>query len=181
MSNTKSLPSIDYLRKRLRYEPETGKLFWLDYEGMPPMWRSRWAGKEAFTYLVDKGYRVGKLDGVLFLAHRVAYAIHHGESPDDQIDHINGVKDDNRIGNLRVVSHQENHRNKPMRSDNTSGITGVVWDKTKRKWRAQIKMNGRGVTLGYFETLDEAAAVRKETSAKYGFTERHGTKAEKVE
>lgn len=180
MSNTKSLPSIDYLRKRLRYEPETGKLFWLDYEGMPPMWRSRWAGKEAFT-CKDKGYYVGGVDAGGLLAHRVAWAIYHGEWPSNQIDHINGVTIDNRIVNLRVVTTTENARNAHMKSNNTSGITGVVWDKTKRKWKAQIMVNGRCVNLGRFNTLEEAAAARKEAATKYGFTERHGTKAEKVE
>lgn len=181
MTNTKSLPSIDYLRKRLRYEPETGKLFWLDYEGMPIQWRARWVGKEAFTSTLSTGYRQGSIDDAMFLAHRVVWAIHHGEWPDDQIDHINGVTVDNRIVNLRVVSISENQRNASRRSDNTSGITGVRWHKAAGKWQAQITVNNRSKYLGLFNTLEEAAAARKEASAKYGFTERHGTKAEKVE
>lgn len=180
MTNTKSLPSVDYLRKRLRYEPETGKLFWLDYEGMPKRWRTRYSGKEAFTSNAD-GYRQGKIDGVRFLAHRVVWAIHHGEWPNDQIDHINGVKDNNRVSNLRVVSNTENHRNKTMRSDNTSGTTGVYWRKSCRKWTASIMVDSRHKYLGYFDTIEEAAAARKEASAKYGFTERHGTRVEEVE
>jgi hypothetical protein len=180
MSNTKSLPSVDYLRKRLRYEPETGKLFWLDYEGMPNNWRARWVGKEAFT-AYSNGYLIGGMCGMMFLAHRVAYAIHHGEWPDDQIDHINGVRDDNRIGNLRVVTQQDNLRNANMKRNNTSGITGVVLSKPRGKWLARICVGYRRIHIGYFDTLEEAAAARKEASAKYGFTERHGTKVEKVE
>jgi hypothetical protein len=180
MTKPKPLPSIDYLRKRLRYEPETGKLFWLDHEGMPPMWRSRWAGKEAFT-TKDKGYHVGGVDTLGLMAHRVAWAIYHGEWPSDQIDHINGITYDNRIINLRVVTTTENARNANMKSNNTSGITGVTWDNGKRRWKAQIMVNGRCVNLGRFKTIEEAAAVRKEAATKYGFTERHGTKAEEVE
>jgi hypothetical protein len=181
MTNTKSLPSIDYLRKRLRYEPETGKLFWLDYEGMPTKWRTRYAGKEAFTSDDGKGYLLGGIEDRLFRAHRVAWALYTGEWPTDQIDHINGVRDDNRISNLRVVSNQENLKNASMRRNNTSGVTGVCWHKLQRKWVAQIKINGRRLNLGLFDTIEEAAAVRKEASIKYGYTERHGTKAEEVE
>lgn len=181
MTNTKSLPSIDYLRKRLRYEPDTGKLFWLDYDGMPKYWLTRYAGKEAFTAAKPEGYRLGQISGLTFSAHRIAWAIYYDEWPDDQIDHVNGVKDDNRISNIRVVNSQENHKNMPMQSNNTSGITGVTWDNRKRKWKAQIVVDRRCINLGYFNTLEEAAAVRKEAAIKYGFTERHGTKAEEVE
>jgi hypothetical protein len=181
MTNTKSLPSIDYLRQRLRYEPETGKLFWLDYEGMPKRWRTRFAGKEAFTADDGEGYLRGGIDTHLFRAHRVAWALHYGEWPDDQIDHINGVRDDNRIINLRVVGILDNNRNKAMHSNNTSGVTGVVWYKPYCKWQTRIKVNGRTLFLGYFDSFEEAAAVRKEASIKYGFTERHGTKVEEVE
>lgn len=181
MTNTKSLTSVDYLRKRLRYEPETGKLFWLDYEGMPNSWKARWAGKEAFTCLDVLGYRVGSIDNVSFYAHRVAYAIHHGEWPDNQIDHINGVKKDNRISNLRAVTNQENQKNRSMKINNKSGVTGVFWHKAAGKWTAQIRVDYRCKHLGLFDTIEEATAARKEASAKYGFSERHGTKVEKVE
>lgn len=171
----KPLPSIEYLRQRLRYEPETGKLFWLDYEEMPQQWRSVWFGKEAFTSYQSEGYRKGKIDGVSYLAHRVAYALYHAEWPFAQIDHINGIRTDNRIVNLRVVTSQENQHNMTMRSDNTSGITGVTWHKRDRKWAAHIRLSGKKKHLGFFKTIEEAAIARAEASRLYGFTERHGT------
>ena len=181
MTNTKSLPSIDYLRKRLRYEPETGKLFWLGYEGMPKRWRTRHAGNEAFTSYNSSGYLCGSIDNQCFRSHRIAWVLHYGEWPTGQIDHINGVRDDNRISNLRAVSNQENQKNKAMVSNNTSGVTGVSWFKVRRKWKAHIKVDGRYLHLGYFDFIEEAAAARKEAATKYGFTERHGTKVEEVE
>ena len=173
MRGTRVLP-INYLRKRLRYEPDTGKFFWLDYEGKSQNWRTRYVGKEAFTTDNGAGYRQGCIDSGLYLAHRVAYAIYHGEWPTDQIDHINGVKADNRITNLRIVTNQENCRNVSMRGDNTSGVTGVYWHKNGQKWCARIKIDGKYIHLGLFDTLEEAAAVRKAASEKYGFTDRHG-------
>jgi hypothetical protein len=171
----KNLPSVEYLRKRLRYEPETGKLFWLDCEDMPNCWRAKWSGKAAFTAVGFWGYRIGAINNVSFLAHRISYALHHGNWPSDQIDHINGVRDDNRIANLRVVSPQENLRNASMRSDNTSGVCGVYWHKQTEKWQARIKVDGRFKHLGLFTSIEAAAAARAEASVKYGYTDRHGT------
>ena len=174
MRETNTLP-IEYLRERLRYEPDTGRLFWLDYEDMSKSWRTRWAGKDAFTTVNSEGYHIGTIDRVPLRAHRVIWALANSEWPTNQIDHINNIKTDNRITNLRVVTNQENNRNMPMRCNNTSGVTGVNWHKPLHKWRAQIKIDGRTKHLGYFETLEEAAEARKEASKKYGFSERHGT------
>lgn len=171
----RNLPSIEYLHKRLRYEPETGKLFWRDCEEMPEWWRARYAGKEAFTADDGQGYRKGSIDGVPFNAHRVIWALHHGEWPSDQIDHINGVRDDNRIINLRVVTNQENGRNQSMFRNNTSGVCGVCWHKAQGKWQARIMVDGRRKYLGYFTTIEAAAEARVEASRQHGFTDRHGT------
>lgn len=180
MTKPKSLPPIDYLRQRLRYEPETGKLFWLDYDGMPKNWRARFAGKEALSSN-SHGYVQVCIDYQKFQAHRLAWSLHFGEWPTDQIDHINGVRNDNRINNLRVVTSQENRRNASLSKANTSGITGVTWDIVNRKWFAKIMVNRRCINLGRFDSIEEAAAVRKQAAIKYGFTERHGTKVEEVE
>lgn len=169
------LPTIKYLHKRLRCEPDTGKLFWRDCEDMPNSWRAKHAGKEAFTATNANGYRVGRIDGMGFRAHRVIWALHHGEWPSDQIDHMNGVKADNRIVNLRAVSHSENMRNQSMSKNNTSGVTGVYWHKAARKWVAQILVDGCAKYLGLFDTIAEAAAARAEALTRYGFTDRHGT------
>lgn len=174
MTKPKPLPPIDYLRKRLRYEPETGKLFWLDYEGMHQRWRTRYAGTEAFTSVDNKRYARGCVDGCFYSAHRIAWTLYYGEWPANQIDHINGVRTDNRVENLRVVTNQENQRNKAIPKSNTSGVMGVSWCKRDKKWRAEIRIDGRSKHLGYFNTLEEAAEVRKAASEKYGFTERHG-------
>lgn len=164
---------IDYLRERLHYDPETGKLFWKDCEAMPKYWRTRWANKEAFTTL-KLGYLSGMVCSIEFGAHRAAWAVHYGKWPDGEIDHINGVRTDNRISNLREVSHQENMKNATMKKNNTSGVTGVFWHKPRKKWQVRIWVDQKNKSLGYYDTIEEATKVRQEANEKYGFTERHG-------
>ena len=170
----KILITVDYLRKRLRYDQNTGQVFWLDFDGMSDGWRSRWAEKEAFTTLCQKGYKHGMICGRPLKAHRVIWALHYGEWPENQIDHINGVRSDNRICNLRSVTNNENCRNMAMSSANKSGVTGVHWNKKAKKWRAAIMVSGKEHHLGFFDSLEEAAEVRHAAQKHYNFSDRHG-------
>ena len=172
---TKILPSAEYLRKRLRYAPETGKLYWLDCEDMPNAWRAKHREKEAFICVGSHGYRCGAIDGRLLLAHRVLWALVSGAWPEGQLDHKNGDKQDNRLENLRAVSHKENHKNVSRRVDNTSGACGVTWDRVNKKWRAQIVVDGVLRHIGRFVSFDDAVAARKAAAREHGFTDRHGT------
>jgi len=105
---------------------------------------------------VSNGYRVIWLNGRLHREHRVIYYIHHGIAP-AVIDHINRNKLDNRISNLRAATKAENSVNTPIRKNNTSGITGVSWDKAKRLWRSHVKVDGKQLFLGRFRDVAEAA------------------------
>jgi hypothetical protein len=172
---TQNLPSVEYLRKRLRYEPETGKLYWLDCEDMPNCWRGRYAGVEAFTSDSGNGYQQGSIDGRTYQAHRVIWARVTGAWPAADIDHINGDKLDNRIENLRVVSRAENSRNASKRVNNTSGVCGVSWHKNRGKWQALVVVQGKYHHLGLFTSFDDAVAARKAAAREHGFTDRHGT------
>lgn len=177
----KPLPDPEQLRKLLRYEPETGKLYWLkrpvdlfSAERFRRIWNSRWAGQEAFTCKNRHGHFAGHLLGQKLLAHRVIWALVHGVDPKGDIDHINGRPDDNRIENLRVVTHSGNMRNQRMYRNNKSGVTGVYWLARENKYRAFIKVNNRTRYLGCFDTLGQAAKARKAAEKKYGFHENHG-------
>lgn len=171
---TKDLPSPELLRKLLRYEPKTGKLFWLYRDDARHQWNARYAGAEAFTAKKSNGYKHGKIYGDIYQAHRVIWAIVHGEWPDGDIDHINGDKTNNTIANLRKVSRSENLRNAKMKSNNTSGHNGVSWDTRKSKWVAMIGFDGKQKHLGYFANIANAIAARKVAETGKGFTERHG-------
>ena len=83
------------------------------------------------------------------------------------VDHINRDKLDNRKCNLRICSQSQNSMNKCKQSNNTSGYTGVYWDKKSSKWQSKIKINGKSINLGYYDDLEEAIKVRKQAEIKY--------------
>jgi hypothetical protein len=124
--------------------------------------------------IANDGYRQTKVKGRLYKVHRLIWLYVHGEFPPEQIDHINGIRDDNRLLNLREVSHQENNKNRRIASHNKSGVIGVCWYKRDKKWHAQIAVPEETKHLGYFTDFDEAVKVRKEAEAKYGYHENHG-------
>jgi hypothetical protein len=121
-----------------------------------------------------RGYWDIRVDGKNLKAHRLAWLYMYGELPEEFIDHIDHNKINNRISNLRCASRTENQRNLGMRSDNTSGITGVTWHSQRGKWLAQIWVNGKKVHLGVFLSIDDAARARKDAEIKYSFHENHG-------
>ena len=183
----KPLPSPELLRKLLRYEPLTGKLFWRKRgvewfkktgrggcQGEANRWNARWADKEAFTAINDDGYRHGVLLGKYLRAQRVIWAMETGEWPDDEVDHEDRDRANNRFGNLRLVTRIENMKNTGMPKNNTSGFTGVSWRKQTNKWHAKIGLSGESVHLGYFSKRSDAIAARKAANVKYGFHKNHG-------
>lgn len=90
------------------------------------------------------------------------------DCPDNMIvDHINMNRLDNRKSNLRICTKSQNNMNKRKQSNNTSGITGVVWDKQNNKWIAQININSRNIKLGRFSTIEEAIEARKQAELEY--------------
>lgn len=98
-----------------------------------------------------------------FKVHRVLWALAYGYWPTLDIDHINGIRDDNRLSNLRECTRADNARNRNKANKNSkSGVTGVFWHKLKRKWEARIGVNGSTVYLGAFIDKDDAIAARKE-------------------
>lgn len=131
-------------------------------------------GAAAFTSKTSKGYAVGNADKVKYYAHRVAWLMVYGEWPSGQIDHINGVRDDNRIKNLRDVAHHDNQRNMKRSVRNKSGVVGVHFNKRLNKWQATIRENGKSKYLGIFETIDDAKLARLHAEEKIGFHPNHG-------
>jgi hypothetical protein len=105
------------------------------------------------------GYCRIRVDGRIYLAHRLAYLYAHGEWPKARLDHVNCVPLDNRIANLRLCDQSQNSANARRGSNNTSGFKGVTWDKKTKRWRAQITVNRRSIKLGRFPSPEDAHAA----------------------
>lgn len=136
------------------------------------IWNSKYAGKLAGSIGSD-GYRTICIHGMPCKSHRLVWLVEFGCWP-DEIDHINHNRLDNRISNLRDVSHNENSKNYSLKSNNSSGVTGVRWDNIKSMWFASIGVNYKTIFIGRFKSFDKAVAARKAAEVKCGFHENHG-------
>lgn len=175
------------LRELFEFDAKTGHLIWRsrpveDFATVLEWsdFNTQFAGTVAGC-INGNGYREISIDGKKPKAHRLIWAYVNGDIPAGmQIDHINGIRDDNRLENLRLVTNAENRRNQSMRSDNSSGVMGISWHRLGRKWQANIKIDGRSKHLGLFDTIEAAAAARARAEVKYGFHPGHGKVLEKT-
>ena len=154
--------TVEELRSLLAYCPLTGKVFW------------RKNGKTALNSSYTNGYQYGRIRGKMYMAHRVIWALWYGKWPNGDIDHINHIKTDNNIANLRDVTHLENQRNKAMRHDNISGFNGVSWSKDRQMWIATIRDGTKKINLGRYADFHEAVVARMDAEKFYGYHPNHG-------
>jgi hypothetical protein len=159
------------LQYLLSYNPETGEFTWL-------VSRGRCRSGETAGYPArnrgDKVYIIIGIDGKLYLAHRLAWLYTFGAWPENQIDHLDQDSTNNRLINLRDVSHAENGKNQKMSNRNSTGVTGVHFHNKAQKWEARIRVNFKRIYLGLFELKDDAIVARKNAEVKYGFHPNHG-------
>jgi hypothetical protein len=151
--------TAERLRELLHYDPDTGVLTWLVSTG------NRVRIGDAAGYARSDGYRGIKVGGQRFLVHRLAWLYVHGEFPSADIDHINGIPDDNRLANLRLATNSQNMGNRRKNANNRSGFKGVFSD--RGKWRAQIKVSGCRHYLGLFDTPADAHAAYLRAAEKH--------------
>jgi hypothetical protein len=158
------------LKEVLTYDPCSGKFFW-----NTDMINGSKKGSEAGT-LSRKGYIHITINQKQYKAHRLAWLYVYGSFPKNQIDHINQIKSDNWIENLREASNKSNHKNIPLQKNNKSGVHGVGYHKATNKWGACIKVDGKLIHLGLYPEIDLAIKARKEAEVKYQFHKNHGNK-----
>lgn len=145
--------------------------------------------KEKFLYKKDTGefYRktkngfkiVGSPDAYGYLriminkrsykAHRLAWLYIYGELPNGHIDHIDKSKSNNAITNLRILTQRDNMRNATRKSNNTSGVTGVSFDKNTQKWISHITVDYKKIVIGTFQSFVNAVKARYQAEKKYNF------------
>ena len=153
--------TAEYLRSILDYNPDTGI-----FTRKVSTSRSVKVGDVAGSPN-GRGYLQISVLSRDYLAHRLAWLHHFGVWPKDQLDHINRIRTDNRIANLREVTNKQNLQNAGKPSNNTSGHPGVHWNKQKSKWQVKITHNQKNIHLGYFSILEEAIAARKAAEKLY--------------
>ncbi len=140
------------LRELLSYDPMTGLFINLTVRG--GVQKGGIAGS-----LDAEGYRVIRVSGKHYKAHRLAFLYMTDDWPANQVDHKNGCLSDNRWENLREADNGQNQQNLRLRRDNSSGLFGVSWHKDTKKWVAQIQVNHEKRCLGYFVNKDDAYAA----------------------
>jgi len=158
------------LKDALHYSEETGIFTWKVSNNN----RIK-IGDKAGYKSKRSGYTQIKINRKLYAAHRLVWLYVNGVLPTKEIDHIDHVRTNNCISNLREVTRQENGRNTKIRSDNHSGITGVSWNKQTFRWQARIHdLAGQDKHLGYFISFEDARKTRSEAEAEYNYHENHG-------
>ena len=167
MRNCKMITQSE-LKELLNYDPKIGVFVWkIDF------FRAK-AGSNA-GHRHSTGYVVICIRNKRYKAHRLAWLWVHGFLP-KCLDHINHDGYDNRIVNLREVTHLENHKNTKLKKNNTSEFNGVCLARQKKgiKWRAYVNIKGKQINLGFFSDKEKAIDARKAANIKYGFHENHG-------
>ncbi|MBY5962122.1 HNH endonuclease signature motif containing protein [Marinobacter nauticus] len=180
--------TLELLKECVEYNPDTGDFKFLHrpsyhfkYDHIGKMVNTKYAGTIA-SGLNDQGYLIIRLFRYGYRAHQLAYLWMTGQWPPPGfvIDHIDRVRDNNKWSNLRLATLSDNARNASLSKSNTSGVTGVYWDKQTKKWRAMggYRKNGKRhyFQLGRYEHKFDAICARKSWEVKVGgFTPHHGT------
>lgn len=159
--------SLDTVKNYISYCPDTGIFIWLKTYSN--------AKKGQVAGSLHGGYIRIKFKGKNYLAHRLAWWWITGEMP-EEIDHINQLKHDNRLLNLRPATRDVNGKNYPMKSNNKSGVNGVSWHKGRQKWQAYISVDGKRKYLGLFESLEDAENTRNKANKEHNYCVNHGVK-----
>jgi hypothetical protein len=156
-----TLPGPDILRDLFSYSVIEGALYWKKR-------LSSRARLDTPAGCTDReGYMMITINGKSYRRHRLIWAYFYGDpGTNTEIDHINRIKGDDRIENLRLATRQENSYN-VVYSTNKSGHPGVCWHKRDKKWRVSIRVNGVNKHLGYYTQLDDACQAYKTAALKY--------------
>jgi hypothetical protein len=149
------------LKEYLHYNSDTGIFTWaLKVNNKKPI------GSKAGN--VNKiGYCVIRINSKAYLAHRLVWLYVYGHFPQSDIDHINLIKSDNKLINLRLATHTENMRNRKVQKNNKSGFKGVCFHKGNKKWHSQCTVNGKQYNLGFFSTPEEASIIYQRFAEKH--------------
>ena len=149
-----------YILENFNYDPLTGIVT-----------RNKRMGAGPAGGVVGSYHNMGYLRVMLFrksyLLHRVIWFYVHGKWPEQGLDHINGIKTDNRLCNLREADQAQNMANRGPQTNNKSGYKGVWWDNTNKRWKSYIHVRKRRICLGTFKNLEDAVEAYKIAAVQY--------------
>lgn len=157
------------LKEALSYDRLTGVFKWKDIKSNK-IKEGDLAGCKDNRY----GYWLIRIKKVLYRAHRLAWMYEYGKFPKNDVDHINHNRTDNRIVNLRSVNRSTNMKNGNVRKDNQSGVIGVSWSKSRKKWRAVIMTKEKYKHIGYFDDKSSAVKARLREEKINNYHKNHG-------
>lgn len=169
------------VKELMEYDPETGDCFWKprNESHQPDLrllnsWNTKFAWKKVGFVSKQSGYMQTALLGKQQQLHRLIWLYVYGEIP-ETIDHIDSVRTNNRILNLRSVSQGTNNKNAKRRNDNKTGVTGIRLTENG-KWLVRIRVNKKLIVAGRFDDFEEAVKVRNSLEKEHGFHSNHGKK-----
>jgi hypothetical protein len=161
------------LKEVLEYNHDTGLFTWI--KAVEVRKRADRKVSNVAGYKTNHGYIVIMVKQKEYRAHRLAYLYMTGKFPENDIDHINHIRDDNRWTNLRDATGSQNQANQAKRKNNTSGYKGVSWNERDKRWRAQIKYMNKHIHIGHYTTAEEASEAYKkkatELNGEFSYTE----------
>lgn len=160
MAEIGELPSMGRLRELFVYDPDTG--FLVRRIGK----KGARAGAIVGTRNSD-GHLICRVDYRIFYVHRIAWKMHFGADPPENLDHVNGDGADNRICNIRLANTKQNGSNRRLGKNNKTGVKGVSYSKAEKKWKVGLKNCGKSIHLGYFSEIDDAAQAYRVGSTEY--------------
>lgn len=159
-----------FVKSQLEYLPEQGGFIWK----VTTNYQNKQCGKKAGGIDKTTGYERISLAGRQYYTHRLVWLYHFGAFPVKMIDHINQCKTDNRVENLREASKATNAKNSKRFCNNTSGETGICWNKRLSRWRVYATDGQKQYAGGHFIDFAEAIKARDDLHKKLGFSSLHG-------